>query len=324
MEHRHSIDHRRRDGRRIVIRWLVAGAGQAGRCHVAAIQRTTNAELAGIIDPMRPPDKDKPVYTDLSDALRATEADAIVIASPNDTQADLAHRALDAKLPVLCEKPVGKTRAEAEELHIHAKDAQVPLGVVLNQRAQTHSRWISELIENGALIPQAVTFSGNLARLGGWHADPTRSGGGVLRTIGLHYIDLLLWWLGQPIDVKATLYGTPQEDCINVTMTFSSGCTAQVKIYAVNEQADGPVICVIEDEGVRIDMAGHSITAVKGLPDPPVAEPSDADLFFGPGHQTVITEASRALQDGQPFPVPLSDVFPALDVVGDIYAKVDR
>ncbi|MDG2244121.1 MAG: Gfo/Idh/MocA family oxidoreductase [Rhodospirillaceae bacterium] len=307
-----------------MIRWLVAGAGQAGRCHMAAIQKTTSAELLGVVDPTPPDDTGVPVYANLSDALRAVDADAIVIASPNDTQADLAHRALDANLPVLCEKPVGKTRVEAEALHTHAKDAQVPLGVVLNQRAQTHNRWISELIENGALIPQAVTFTGNLARLAGWHADPARSGGGVLRTIGLHYIDLLLWWLGQPKDVKATLSGISQEDCINVTMTFSSRCSAQVKIDAVNEQADGPVICIIEGEGVRIDMAGHSITSVKGLPDPPLTEPSDADLFFGPGHQTVIAEASRALQDGQPFPVPLSDVFPALEIVDDIYAVVDR
>jgi len=324
MGHWHDTDRRRWDGCVVVIRWLVAGAGQAGRCHVAAIQKTTAATLAGVIDPYVEDSASAPIYPDLTAALKSVEADAIVIATPNDTQAKLAEAAVGAGLPVLCEKPVGKTRPEAETLVTLAKDVGVPLGVVLNQRAQSHSRWIHSLIESGALLPKTVTFTGNLARLIGWHADPNRSGGGVLRTIGLHYIDLLLWWLGPPSKIQASLTGDPQEDRIDVTLVFPSGCIARVQIDAVNERADGPVRCVIEGEGGDIDMAGHTIRSVNGFPDPPSAEPTDNDLFFGPGHLAVIAEATSALERDEPFPVPLTAVFPALAVVEEIYGAAER
>jgi predicted dehydrogenase len=307
-----------------VIRWLVAGAGQAGRCHIAAIDKTDGAVLAGIVDPGIIADASVPVYADLLAALTDAEADAIVIAAPNDTQAGLVQMALDSGLPVLCEKPVGKTYVEAEALNAQANELDVPLGVVLNQRAQIHSRWIQELIESGALLPRTVTFTGDLAKLQGWHADPARSGGGVLRTIGLHYIDLLLWWFGPPSDVQASLTGAHQEDCIDVALGFSSGCRAQIKLDAVKERATGPVRCVIEGDGTTVELIGHSITAVEGLPEPPQPEPLDTDLFFGPGHLTVIAEATAALENGRRFPLPVTEVFPALAVVDEIYNKERR
>ncbi|NKB43133.1 MAG: hypothetical protein GKS03_02525 [Alphaproteobacteria bacterium] len=320
----HYIDGRWWDGRVVVIRWLVAGVGQAGRCHVAAIQKTPGATLAGLIDPNVKDKGSTPLFPDLAAALNDVDADAIVVATPNDTQAGLAQIALDAGVPVLCEKPIGKTRAEAEALDAQAKELRVPLGVVLNQRAQNHSRWIKALIESEALVPRTVTFTGNLAGLTGWHADPNRSGGGVLRTIGLHYIDLLLWWLGAPSAVQASLSDGPQETGIDVALAFSSGCMGHVKIEAVNERADGPVCCIIEGESGRVEMSGHSITSVNGLPYPPPAEPHDDDFFFGPGHLAVIEEATRALDKGEPFPVPLTEVFPALAVVEELYKAVGR
>ena len=181
-----------------MIRWLVAGAGQAGRCHIASIDKTDGAVLAGIIDPHVPSDAAAPVYVDLSAALKDVDADAIVIAAPNDTQIEIAELALGSGLPVLCEKPVGTTYAEAQALNAQANDIGVPLGLVLNQRAQIHGRWIRDLIKSGSLTPRMVTFTGDLARLTGWHADPVSSGGGVLRTIGLHYLDLPPWGLGAP------------------------------------------------------------------------------------------------------------------------------
>ena len=132
------------------------------------------------------------------------------------------------------------------------------------------------------------------------------------------------WGLGSPGKGEASLTGTPQEDCIDVALEFSSDCRARIKLDAVEEHATGPVRCVIDGDGATIEMVGHAITSVEGLPDPPQPEPSDKDLFFGPGHLTVIAEATAALEEGQSFPVPLTDVFPAVAVVEEIYGSGRR
>lgn len=307
-----------------MIRWLVVGAGQAGRCHIAAIHKTEGAELIGIVDPSVGQGFTVPVFDNLAAALASTEPDAVVIATPNDTQFSLAKMTLESRVPVLVEKPVGKTVAEARALEAYADQFGVAVGVVLNQRAQSHNRWLRDIIRNGDLQPSQINFSGDLARLDGWHAQPERSGGGVLRTIGLHYIDLLMWWLGKPRLMQASLVGDPQEDRIDVALEFGSGCHAEIKIDAIRPKASGPMVCVIEAEGVRVEMTGHQITSVTGLPEPGRTEPHVQDLFFGPGHQTLLAESTQSLAKDGSFPIPLSGILPALDFVEEIYTEASR
>lgn len=303
----------------MTINWLVVGAGAAGRCHIEAIARTDGAALVGIVDPAGV-DSEAPVYAGLAHALDAARPDAVIVATPNDTQVELASQALAAGLPVLCEKPVGTRVADAERVIARAESAGVTAGVVLNQRAQAHCRWIKGLIEDGTLRPQHVTFTGDVTRLMGWHRDPARSGGGALRTIGIHFLDLLLWWLGPVRDVDATLTGSPrEEDCFDVRLSFANDSTASVQIDAVKEQGIGPVQCVIEGEAQRIEMTGHAITAVSRSPDPPKAETYDPALFFGPGHETVVAEATAALTACKPFPVPLTEALPVLRLIEGVY-----
>lgn len=301
------------------INWLVVGAGAAGRCHLESISRVKGAELVGVVDPAGA-EVSAPVYADISQALDEITPDAVVIATPNDMQTVLASQAINAGLPVLCEKPVGTRVADAEQVIELAGRTGVPAGVVLNQRAQTHCRWIKSLIESGALKPKSITFTGDVTRLMGWHRDPVRSGGGALRTIGIHFLDLLLWWLGPAVEVEAGLSGSPrQEDRFDVSLAFARGCDARVKIDAVKEQGIGPVQCVIEGEGQRIEMTGHAVTSVSGLPDPPIAEPYEPTLFFGPGHQAIIAEATAALAEDKPFPVPLTEALPVLKLIEGVY-----
>lgn len=317
------------NGRCRVINWLVAGAGQAGQCHIAAIKRCSDAVLGGVIDPSLTDDLARAsgapsVFKDFESALSAGPADGLIIATPNDVQAAIAQKAIAAGLPVLCEKPVGVSLAEARALNQKARTAGVPFGVVLNQRAQAHTRWVTSLMQSGHLNPTRVTFTGDLARLTGWHAEPSRSGGGVLRTIGLHYLDLLLWWFGTPTLVKVQLRGQPQEHACDLAFEFESGCQASVSLQAVKERAAGPVVCIIEgqtgENAQRVEMHGHQIVTASGVSDPPAPEPTDSDFFFGPGHGTLVAEATQALSCKEPFPVTLEDVLPALTLIEELYA----
>ena len=302
-----------------MIKWLVAGAGQAGRCHMAAIRQSANATLAGVADPVLPPETDAPFFPDLAMALEEVDANAVVVATPNDAQLDCVATALKAGLPVLCEKPVGRSVEEARQVLTLSKDLNVPVGVVLNQRAQVHNRWIKDLIQERTLVPQTIEFTGNLPRLTGWHADPARAGGGALRTIGNHYIDLLMWWLGPLKRVSVSLSGEPVEDTFSVSADLGDGCRAEIRVEAISDAGQGPVQCKIEGEGSSIHLSGYEIVNIEGLPDPPPVERAAAEFIFGPGHLAVIADATDSLHQGRPFPVSLDEALPLLETIQDMY-----
>ncbi len=306
-----------------MIRWLVVGTGQAGKCHIAAIRNEPAAALAGVVSLERPPGFET-VYPGIAAAVAETSPDAVVLATPHDTHVALALEAIGLGLPVLCEKPVGRSADEAREVLAAATRASVPVGVVLNQRAVVHHRWVRDLIASGDLEPRSVTFRGNLARLGGWHADPRRVGGGLPRVIGLHYLDLLRWWLGEPATVAAVIGGGESEDTVSVTMTFAGGVTGSLELVAKDAQGSGPVTCSIAAPRSRLELSGPVVTAARGLPEPPAAEPRDDVFLFGPGHQTVISEATVALLAAAELPVPLAAALPSLALVDQVYRCARR
>jgi predicted dehydrogenase len=304
-----------------LIRWLVVGAGAVGRAHAAAIRRVEGAALAGFVSIEPLADPGVPVFDELGTALAALRPDAVVIATPHDTHRALGALALAAGVPTLFEKPVGRSTDDARALESLAQRHGVRAGAVLNQRACRHPAWIAGLVRDGRLRISSVAFSGTLARLSGWHADPRRAGGGVLRTIGIHYVDLLRWWLGEAVQVAAVLAGEPAEDRAVAALRFAGGALGSLQLSATAPRSLGPMHAVIEAEGARLELAGHLLVRAEGVPPPPPAEPPDRELSYGPGHLAVIRDATAALAAGQAFPVTLADVLPTLELVDRLYAS---
>jgi hypothetical protein len=79
--------------------------------------------------------------------------------------------------------------------------------------------------------------------------------------------------------------------------------------------------CVIDGEGdARIVIEGHAVTQVTNLPEPPMLEPADPALPYGPGHLAVIRESTAGLESGTGFPVTLEEALPSLRLVERAYA----
>src|SRR2546422_2380127 len=72
--------------------------------------------------------------TDWRRMVEYREIDLIDIASPNDTHAEIAIAAAKAGKMVLCEKPLGRTAAEAESMVAAVEQAGVPNMVWYNYR----------------------------------------------------------------------------------------------------------------------------------------------------------------------------------------------
>ena len=304
-----------------MIRWLVAGYGRVGACHVASIRRSANAKLVGIVALEDTITINAPRFYALQEAIEVTQPDAVVIATPHDSHRELALEAIEAGVSVLCEKPVGRNATEAADIVAAAKTHGVWAGVVLNQRACPHPRWIRSLLDADRFACRTAGIQGALPALRGWNVEPQRSGGGILRTVGIHYLDLLCWWFGAPESVAAALAGEPVDDVAHVLARFPDGVDANMDLTAIGERGLGPVSIVLRSNGGYIRLAGHEVTDYAGVPAPPPSEPVPDALAYGPGHLSIIQESTDGLLDGRGFSMPLEAHLPLLSLLDTIYAR---
>ena len=142
--------------------------------------------------------------------------DGIVIATPTALHADLAARALDAGLPVFCQKPLGRSAAECGHVIERARNHDLALGVDMSYRHVAAIRAALEAVRNGAIgEPHAaeLVFHNAYGPDRDWVRDPALAGGGALTDLGWHLLDLARLFLGRldPTSVQADLFvaGTP-------------------------------------------------------------------------------------------------------------------
>jgi len=137
----------------------------------------------------------------LDDALEG--ADGVLVATPNRTHAPLAKIAIARKVPVLIEKPLACSYAEAQELCRLAEQNGTFIAVGFHTRYYPNVMLMKESIERGVL-GRIRSFHYEFGTRGGWapvsgfNLDKRQSGGGVLIDSGSHFIDRMLYWFGSP------------------------------------------------------------------------------------------------------------------------------
>jgi predicted dehydrogenase len=142
------------------------------------------------------------------------DIDLVDIASPNDTHAEIAIAAARAGKMVMCEKPLGRTAAEAEKMVAAVESARVPNSVWYNYRRVPAVTLLKHLIDAGRLgrvfhyraqFLQDWTISKDLPQGGEglWRLDLAVAGSGVTGDLLAHCIDTALWLNGSLSDVTA-------------------------------------------------------------------------------------------------------------------------
>jgi predicted dehydrogenase len=142
------------------------------------------------------------------------DIDLIDIASPNDTHADIAVAAARAGKMVMCEKPLGRTAAEAASMVAAVEQAGVPNMVWYNYRRVPAVMLLKSRIDRGdfgrifhyrAQFLQDWTISADLPQGGEglWRLDADVAGSGVTGDLLAHCIDTALWLNGSMTEVSA-------------------------------------------------------------------------------------------------------------------------
>jgi predicted dehydrogenase len=173
------------------------------------------------------------------EAVRASDVDAVFVATLNSSLAPLAADAIRAGKHVLIEKPVGISTREIDELEALAREHKVQVRAGYNHRYHPACLKALELWRSGQLGPLMFIRGryGQGGRVGyekEWRADPRLSGGGELIDQGVHLVDLAGIFLGDIVKVEGHVatyfWNMPVDDNAFVSLRNGAGNTAWLHV----------------------------------------------------------------------------------------------
>ena len=253
----------------------VVGAGTWGRNHLRTVAASTEAELVAVCDASADARgalaRQYPgvTFTDSVDEL-LRQIDALIVATPALSHADLGLRAIEAGLPVLIEKPFALTVEEALGLGEAAEKRRVP--VLAGHLLLYHPviERLRSMIADGAL-GQVYYLYAQRVNLGQIRPDEN-----ALWSFGPHDVSVALYLLGEmPVQVTAQGHSYLQqsiEDVVFLHLTFASGVMAHAQMSWLDPHKERRLTVVGSRQmAVFDDMAAREKLRVydKGVNRPP-------------------------------------------------------
>jgi predicted dehydrogenase len=198
------------------------------------------AEVADRLDPAlaRPQ-----LFADYREMLAAVRPDFVLALGRHSVMAGVAHDLLDAGYPFLMEKPMGLDAGEVLGIAEKADRTGGFAAVPLFQRYLPFVTRAKEAIAGGLFGPLShmslVSLRPGSDRYVKWGApwmlDPAVAGGGCLRNVGLHFLDMFLHVLGEDAavvgaEISSRALGQPVEDYACVQLRSASGVLGTVAV----------------------------------------------------------------------------------------------
>jgi len=273
-----------------------------------------------------------PTFTDHRQMLATTRPDFVVALGRHRQMAGIAHDLLDRGIPFMMEKPMGINADEVAGLAEKAARLDRFVAVPLAQRYQPFAIRARELLAAGRFGPISHIYvrinRPGPARYSAWDCpwmlDPAEAGGGSLRNLGSHGMDMFLHLTGE--DAKVTGAQVSQlahqqriEDYASVLLRSTSGIlgTLEVGNGFPRDGTDGEwkiagrdAILTLKDGVLKLATA----TGDESLPSGDITTP-----YF-----TTLRDLLEAWQRGAPPPVSVHDCLRAVRLIDEAYALARR
>jgi predicted dehydrogenase len=271
-----------------------------------------------------------PTFTDYRKMLAETRPDFVVALGRHRQMAGIAHDLLDQGFPFLMEKPMGITASEVEAVAAKAARLNAFVAVPLAQRYTPFATRARELLAAGRFGPLSHIYV-RINRPGParypawdcpWMLDPAEAGGGCLRNLGPHGLDMFLYLTGEPAEVTGAqlsrrAHERAVEDYASVMLRSSSGILGTVEVGNgfPRDGTDGEwkiagrdAILTMKDGIMKLATAAGDETR----PGADVAAP-----YF-----TAVRDALDHWQRGAPAPIGVHDCLQAVRLIDQAYERV--
>ncbi|MFM9278223.1 Gfo/Idh/MocA family protein [Paenibacillus jiagnxiensis] len=225
-----------------MIKVLLIGAGTMGSTHAQAYEQMEGVQVAGVVDIQAEraqslaDEVHARAFASYEEAISALDdVDVVDVCLPTYLHKRYVLQAAQAGKHVICEKPLARHLADAEEMIAVCKQHGVKLfvGHVLRFFPEyAQARTVIEAGDLGEIGVVRTSRGGTFPRAwNNWYADYSLSGGLTLDMI-IHDFDYLRWCFGEVDRVYAKslrgrVYG--QIDYALVTLRFQSGVIAHVE-----------------------------------------------------------------------------------------------
>jgi UDP-N-acetyl-2-amino-2-deoxyglucuronate dehydrogenase len=341
----------------------IVGCGVIGVNHARAIGRHPGLTIVALVDSIpeaahRLADlvetelgANRPAEFDgLAAAFAAVPVDLVVICTPSGLHVQLAEEALAAHKHVVIEKPLDVTLPRARRIAALAAEAE-SRGRVVSVISQHRFDPASVVVARAAHDGSFGRLTGGVASVawwrsqeyydsGQWRGTWELDGGGAVMNQGVHTVDLLVWFLGRPVEIFAQTALLAHErveieDVAVATVRFESGALAV--LHATTAAYPGLTVrlqvhgsrgsAIIDDDqleyfhaAVDNQEAGDTTNQAADLVGPSDLRGGDRGADgFAAGHLRQYEDVVRAIRDGDQPGVRVEDALVSLAVVRAVY-----
>jgi predicted dehydrogenase len=228
-----------------VIKVAVVGLGKMGLSHYAVVNAHPDVDVTGICDSssyvlgVLKKYTGVTTYSDFDAMLDKADLDAVVIATPSSSHAKMVRAALERDLHVFCEKPFTLNPQDAEELAALSDERNLVTQVGYHNRFIGAFKEVKRLLDAEA-IGEVTHVLGEaygpvvLKPKGGTWRSQRTEGGGCLYDYAAHVLDLVNWYVGEPVGVGGTamnsVFSREIDDEVFSTLYYPHGTTAQISV----------------------------------------------------------------------------------------------
>ncbi|MFO0359537.1 MAG: Gfo/Idh/MocA family protein [Flavobacteriales bacterium] len=334
------------------IKFAVVGCGSIGRRHIAVLDAEPNAEVVAICDIDENACKTQselyegvPYYTDYEVMLKSVDADVINVVTPHALHKSMSIKALEHNFNVLVEKPMALSSSDCKEMNSVAESVGKKLWVVKQNRHNVPVRLAKQVIAEGRLgkifmIKCDILWN----RYQGYYDESPWRGkinqeGGALFTQASHFVDLLIWWCGDIVEVKALAetqnHNIETEDSGIALLKFDSGTLGSLVwttcVYHKNYEGS---ITIIGEKGT-IKIGGQYLNKmecwdVEGFPLPEGIDFNDKPNAYGKyqgtssNHDKVIKQIINELNLIEANNVEGLEGIRSIQAIEKIYSNIKR
>ena len=275
---------------------------------------------------------DPAVYTDYRRMLTDVKPDFVIALGRHSSMAETALYLLDQGYPFLMEKPMGVDADEVRRVAERAAAKHAFVAVPLGQRYQpcvARARSLSAEARFGPLSHiyfrlNRPTSARYVAWDAPWMLDPRDAGGGCLRNLGSHGLDLFTFLTGEDAQVtgaqiSARALDRAVEDYASVLLRSASGVLGTIEVGNTFPRAgtDGELkiawrdaILTLKDDTIRLTTAAGE-ESTSGAPAEPLA-------------LTALRDALDHWRRGQRPPISVHDCLRAVRLIDQAYALARR
>jgi myo-inositol 2-dehydrogenase / D-chiro-inositol 1-dehydrogenase len=190
------------------IRFGLIGTGRIGQVHASSVARTEGAELTMVADVfVEGAKKTAEQYGGLAtaeamDCFDSSKVDAVIVASPTPTHLDLINAAIDANIPILCEKPIDLDITRVDSMREKAAKATIPIVLGFNRRFDPHFNSVHQRVQAGEIgkLEQLVLISRDPAPAS---KEYLAVSGGIFRDMTIHDFDMGRFFVPNIVSVTA-------------------------------------------------------------------------------------------------------------------------